>query len=169
MLFRAPKLVYKALDFNSIRARIDARRFNGRMAFVPEGQNRAWLLGVERGSPGPKGLKSLAQSLPWVFGLTPEALKHSTRCRLLMPGGRPPADEAPRTYSEMPVALQGASRWGVSQGKPWAKLSWPVGPKTRPYPHPSSRVMSKLQSRHFVPGYDQSVPPGQKPFACRSA
>jgi hypothetical protein len=168
MLFRAPKLVYKALDFNSIRARIDARRFNGRMAFVPEGQNCAWLLGVERGSPGPKGLKSLAQVLPWVFGLTPEALKHSTRCRLLMPGGRPlmrPKEHIPKCR----WPLQGSLRWGVSQGKPWAKLSWPVGPKTRPYPHPSSRVMSKLQSRHFVPGYDQSVPPGQKPFACRSA
>jgi len=38
------------------------------------------LLGVERGSPGPKGpapkgLKNLAQGLPWVFGLRLEALK----------------------------------------------------------------------------------------------
>ena len=30
------------------------------------------LLGVERDSPGPKGLKNLAQGLPWVFCLMPE-------------------------------------------------------------------------------------------------
>jgi hypothetical protein len=29
--------------------------------------------------------------------------------------------------------------------------------------------MSKLQTRHFVPGYYQPVPPGQKPFPHRSA
>jgi len=33
----------------------------------------------------------------------------------------------------------------VSQGKPWAKLSWPFGPKTRLQLHPSFRQMSKLQ------------------------
>jgi hypothetical protein len=27
---------------------------------------------------------ALAQGLPWVLGLSAEALKHSTRCRLLM-------------------------------------------------------------------------------------
>jgi hypothetical protein len=34
-----------------------------------------------------------------------------------------------------------------SQGKLWAKLPWPVGPKTRLYPHPSFREMSQLQSK----------------------
>ena len=32
----------------------------------------------------------------------------------------------------------------------------------------SHKKMYKLQSRHFVPGYYQPVPPGQKPFAHRS-
>jgi hypothetical protein len=44
-----------------------------------------------------------------------------------------PADEAPRNiYPEMPVAPSGLLTLGcLSQGKPWAELSWPVGPKTR--------------------------------------
>jgi len=76
------------------------------------------LLGVERDFPGPKGLKNLAQGLPWVFGLMPKALK-----------GRP-LTRRRATYPEMPVAPSGLLTLGcVSQGKPWAKLSWPVGPK----------------------------------------
>jgi hypothetical protein len=67
--------------------------------------------------PAPKGLKNLAQGLPWVFGLTPEALK-----------GRP-LTRRQGTYPEMPVAPSGLLTLGlVSQGKPWAKLSWPFGP-----------------------------------------
>ena len=77
------------------------------------------LLGVERDSPGPKGLKNLGQDLPWVFCLMPKALK-----------GRP-LTRRRGTYPEMPVAPSGLLTLGcVSQGKPWAKLSWPVGPKT---------------------------------------
>jgi len=121
-------------------------------------------LGAEHGShglkgPAPKGLKNLAQGSPWVLGLSPEALKHSTRCRLLMPGGRPLTRlEEPRPeVAAAPSGLLTLER--VSQGKPWAKLSWPVGPQTRPYPHPSFREMSKLQ-RHFEPDYDRAVPPG---------
>jgi hypothetical protein len=30
---------------------------------------------------------------------------------------------------------------------------------------PTGRGLSASLSRHFVPGYDQPVPPGQKPFA----
>src|ERR1700721_2987645 len=42
-----------------------------------------------------------------------------------------PADEAPRKYPEMAVAPSGLPTLGcVSQAKPLAKLSWPVGPKT---------------------------------------
>ena len=33
------------------------------------------FLGVERGSGGPKGQENLAQDLPWVLGLSGEALK----------------------------------------------------------------------------------------------
>jgi hypothetical protein len=74
------------------------------------------LLGVERGSPGPKGpapkgLKNLAQGLPWVFGLRLEALK-----------GRP-LTRRQGTSLEMPVAPSGLLTLGrVSQDKPWAKL-----------------------------------------------
>jgi len=48
----------------------------------------------------------------------------------------------------MPVAPSGLLTLGcVSQGKPWAKLSWPVGPKTRPY---SARAHGKCLN--FSPG-----------------
>ena len=83
------------------------------------------MLGVERDSqrpkgPAPKGLKNLAQGLPWVFGLRLEALK-----------GRP-LTRHQGTSLEMPVALSGLlTLERLSQGKPWAKLSWPFGPKTR--------------------------------------
>jgi hypothetical protein len=109
------------------------------------------LLGVERGSPGPKGpapkgLKNLAHGLPCVFGLSLEALKG---CPLTRRQG---------TSLEVPVAPSGLLTLGrVSQGKPWAMLSWPFGPKTRLQLHPCFRQMSKLQ-RHFVPGYDQCCP-----------
>ena len=53
------------------------------------------FLGVKRGSRGPKGQESLAQGLPWVFGLSREALK-----------GRPLAT-LPRTPREMPAAPSG--------------------------------------------------------------
>jgi hypothetical protein len=48
----------------------------------------------------------------------------------------------------MPVALSGLlTLERLSQGKPWAKLSWPFGPKTRLQLHPSFRQISKLQSK----------------------
>ena len=58
------------------------------------------LLGVERDSsgpkrPAPKGLENLAQGLPWVFGLMPQALK-----------GRP-LTRRRGSYPEMPVAPSG--------------------------------------------------------------
>ncbi len=36
------------------------------------------------------------------------------------------------------------------------------------FDRPSRTGLSALLPRHFVPGYDQPVPPGQKPFAYRS-
>jgi hypothetical protein len=38
-----------------------------------------------------------------------------------------------------------AFNWKVSQGKPWAKFSWPFGPKTRLYPRLKLREVPKLQ------------------------
>jgi hypothetical protein len=74
---------------------------------------------VERGFCGPKGSapkgaeeRNLAQDLPWVFGSMPEALKHSTRCRSLMPGGRP-LTRRRGTYPEMPVAPSGLLSLGA--------------------------------------------------------
>src|ERR1700733_2085898 len=32
-------------------------------------------------------------------------------------------------------------------------------------PYPTGRLFWVTISRHFVPGYDRTVPPGQKPFA----
>jgi hypothetical protein len=40
---------------------------------------------------------------------------------------------------------------------------------TRTSTVPPGRGLSASLPRHFVPGYDQPVPPGQKPFAHRSA
>jgi hypothetical protein len=52
------------------------------------------------------------------------------------------ADEAPRSHvPECRVPLQGfVTLEGVSQGKPWATLSWPFGPKIR----------HKLESLYYV-------------------
>jgi hypothetical protein len=76
--------------------------------------------------------------MPTVLGLSPEALKHSTRCRLLMPGEHPAfRDEAPgRLIGECPWHEQATARRmlqgfvtleRVSEGT-WAMLSWPLGP-----------------------------------------
>src|SRR4029078_13697070 len=40
---------------------------------------------------------------------------------------------------------------------------------TRLRPPPQGRSLSPSLPRHFVPGYYQPVPPGQKPFVYRSA
>jgi hypothetical protein len=70
---------------------------------------------------GPKGQKSLAQGLPWVLHLWAEALKGAC--------GR--GAQEPRPRVQMP--LQGSSGYNefprVNPGLPWAKFSWPVGPK----------------------------------------
>jgi hypothetical protein len=61
---------------------------------------------------GPKGQESIAQGLPWVFGLSPEALKG----RLLA--------EHPGATPECRVPLQGFDTLErATQGKPWAMLS----------------------------------------------
>jgi hypothetical protein len=76
--------------------------------------------GISRRDFGPKGHESLAQGLPWVSGLSPEALKGH------------PLTRHPGASSRNPGAPSGlVTLECVSQGKPWAKLSWPVGPKTR--------------------------------------
>jgi hypothetical protein len=49
-----------------------------------------------------------------------------------------------------------------TQGKPWAKFSWPFGPKTRLQLHSSFRQMSKLQPKHFPPGYKNDLKGGRK-------
>jgi hypothetical protein len=67
---------------------------------------------------GTKGQENLAQGLPWVSDLSREALK-GPRYR--------GAEESPGTR-RAPSGLITLKR--VSQGKPWATLSWPVGPKT---------------------------------------
>jgi hypothetical protein len=72
---------------------------------------------LERGLGDPKGQEILARGLPWVFGLSPEALKHSTRCRLLMPGGRPLA-RRPKYNARDPVAHLGQfTLERIAQGK----------------------------------------------------
>jgi hypothetical protein len=86
------------------------------------------------------GQESIAQGLPWVTPLTrisPEGATRygENRCRIFEPD---------RVLVSSPFRAKRLYR--LTQGKPWAKLSWPVGPKTRRYPHPSSRHISKLQA-----------------------
>jgi hypothetical protein len=78
------------------------------------------LLGVERGSGGPKGQENLAQGLPWV-----------SQKKMLSPEGAPGRE----CLSHDPKAIL-ASWYGpfradpvgnLTQGKPWAKFSWPFG------------------------------------------
>jgi hypothetical protein len=65
--------------------------------------------------------------------------------------------------------------------KPWAESYCFFGTKNHPKPclrairddndfgHPAGTELSASLPRHFVPGYYQPVPPGQKPFAHRKA
>jgi hypothetical protein len=92
-------------------AKIIVRRFDGRTAFVPEGQPDS----------------SQARSA-W------EAMQSGSR-----PGG---------TVESLPVP----------QNIQVFRFNRPAGTELIPY-----------DSRHFVPGYYQPVPPGQKRFAPRSA
>ena len=89
----------------------------------PRGFNPGTGLAVERGSCGPKGLapkglKNLAQGLPWVFGLMPEALK-----------GRP-VTRRRGTYPEIADGPFRAPTLGcISQGKPWEPVGFEAEPK----------------------------------------
>jgi hypothetical protein len=88
--------------------------------------------------------RKVLRTQPWVSTHKPNLIKASARRMDFVPG-RCDRSLARRDLPRRP---------------------WPVGPKTRPYPAPSSREMAKLHS-HFVPGYDRTVPPGQNPFAHR--
>jgi hypothetical protein len=84
-------------------------------------------------SYGPKGQENLAQGLPWVLGLSREALKGRT------------LTSRPRTTSRNPGAPSGLDVLEhVSQGKPWARLSWPFGPRSE-----SIRVQYLGNTRDF--------------------
>jgi hypothetical protein len=87
---------------------------------LPSGlTERAELLGVERGSRGPKGLENLAQGLP------------GGRAKVMGPEGAPAFREGCVGASSA-GALSGPHAINPkTQGKPWAKLSWPFGPKTQ--------------------------------------
>jgi hypothetical protein len=87
----------------------------------------------------PKGQENLAQGLPWVRqknvfspegALRPECHSHDRKAILA-------AWYCP--FRANPVG-------NLTQGKPWAKLSWPVGLKTRFYPRPRFWERAKLQS-----------------------
>jgi hypothetical protein len=92
------------------------------------------LLGVERDSLGLKGLKNLAQGLPWVFRLMPKALK-----------GRP----LTRPRGDIPKwrwPLQGFSRWGAfPRVNPRLSSHGPLG--RRPAPNPSQALRAWLLIR----------------------
>jgi hypothetical protein len=71
---------------------------------------------------GPKGHDNLAQGLPWVKfpnRMGPEGA---------VPYGKdwPPIETVRISTPEAPSGLN--TSFLVTQGKPWAKLSWPFGP-----------------------------------------
>jgi hypothetical protein len=54
----------------------------------------------------------------------------------------------------MPVAPSGLLTLGrVSQGEPWAKFSWPFGPKTRYQLRRAFGKCPNSRARHEVPGW----------------
>jgi len=75
----------------------------------------------------------------------PDHSTHSTRCRLLRAGALSLAHAGAQFRRQISVGL------------------------TRTSTVPPGRDLSASLPRHFVPGYYQPVPPGQKPFAHRSA
>ena len=105
-----------------VSAKIIVRRFDGRMAFVPEGQDdrsqarSAWVIDAE--SPRPGGTVEVWWPRP---PTQPSLASHLSRDRF--------------NGSIVPLGRDYFTR----------------------------------DSRHFVPGYYRAVPPGQKPFAHRSA
>jgi hypothetical protein len=84
-----------------------------------EGVQRSVFGGIGSGLNrvfGPKGQESIAQGLPWVLGLSPEALK-----------GRPLMTHPGVAFRNAGRPLQGfITLERVTQGKPWAMLSWPL-------------------------------------------
>jgi hypothetical protein len=70
--------------------------------------------------PAPKGQESLAQGLPWVSGNKRFALKGLRNARDLIE--RFGADSRPCLLTPSGLIRVGE----ITQGKPWAKLSWPL-------------------------------------------
>jgi hypothetical protein len=97
--------------------------------FVQEGQadssqaRSAWVClapVIRPDGPAPKGQESLAQGLPWV-----------SRYKRLALEGLEIADAIRSKGSESILAASGGpfranSGGGITQGKPWAMLSWPL-------------------------------------------
>jgi hypothetical protein len=76
-------------------------------------------------SCGPKGQENLAQGLPWVkspYRIGPERAVRNRKDWPLIGTVRIPT----------PAALSGLNTFfWLTQGKPWAKFSWPFGPSER--------------------------------------
>jgi hypothetical protein len=89
-------------------------------AKTPGASKRLTLLGFERDSSGPKGQEGLAQGLPWVFGLSPEALK-----------GRP-LTRRPGTTSRNPGGPFRAPHVRMRFPNPGLSSHGPLGRRTDP-------------------------------------
>jgi hypothetical protein len=90
--------------------------------------------------PAPKGQENLAQGLPWVSRYKRFALKGlEIRTRS--------GSKIRSRFSPYLVAPSGPIRvWAITQGKPWAILSWPFGPKTRPRVNPGDLLSRPLRA-----------------------
>jgi hypothetical protein len=77
----------------------------------------------------PKGQESIAQGLPWVSRNKRFALKGLGRCRRS-------GSKVWSRFSRCLVAPSGPIRvGGITQGKPWAMLSWPLRATERKRPN----------------------------------
>jgi hypothetical protein len=101
-----------------------AKRFDGRMAFVPEGRCD----------------RSLARSA-W------DSATQKSR---------------PVGYGLIRAGVCTNSMIGVTNTSGMSGILRPI------IPYPTGRFSRGTLPRHFVPGYDQPVRPGQKPFSHRS-
>jgi hypothetical protein len=85
----------------------------------------------------PKGQESLAQGLPWVSRKKRFALNGPGKRNVVPAWLTGEVNEARLTgeakrgrFAYLPVGPFRANRWGgITQGKPWAMLSWHFGPQ----------------------------------------
>jgi hypothetical protein len=130
-----------------------ARVFFGRRC--PAVANQRAPVKAPQPRPAPKGLKKPRVYPGFTLGLwfNAEALKLKGR----------PLTRRLGTYPECRWPLQGSSRWGAfPRANPGLSSHGPLGRRNRPTHTQGLLKRPNSRSRHFVPGYNHAVPPGQR-------